>query len=197
MKNIFKFLGIALMASAMMVACGDKENTDGTDTTPVTPPAPTSSFTMNFDGTAYTIIDFQAVDHTSDGYITVYGYTTAQGENGIYTNGFLEATVVSNATYQSTGGDIMNFRDPSFIYVDVDGLLGDPNTSYWGWNCSSSTFVENVTAVDLNALTMSANWTVQVFSITDYIDANGDLSGVTLHPFTGEMVNAKWTWASK
>lgn len=49
MKNIFKFMGVALMACSLMVACGPKDPEENTDTTPVTP-EPTYSVTINWDG---------------------------------------------------------------------------------------------------------------------------------------------------
>lgn len=194
MKNIFKLLGIAALACSMMVACGPDE-TEVPDPTPTPDPQPQSRFVINFDGVETAVIDYQAVDHTDEGYLTVYGYTTENGQNGIFTMGYLESTVVANATYQSTSGDIMNYRDPNKTYYDAESVLGNEPATYWGWVSQSSTFIENVTAVDLNTLTMSANWTVNVVDIADYI-ANQGFDGCTAHPFTGEMLNATWAWAS-
>ena len=44
MKNIFKLMGVALMACSLMVACGSDENEDPVDTTPVTPPTHPTNF---------------------------------------------------------------------------------------------------------------------------------------------------------
>jgi len=55
MKNIFKMMGIALMACSLMVACGNKDEDEPIDTTPVTPPAPTSSVKVVWDGVEQTL----------------------------------------------------------------------------------------------------------------------------------------------
>ncbi len=55
MKNIFKMMGVALMACSLMVACGPKDEDDNVDTTPVTPPAPTSSVKVVWDGVEQTL----------------------------------------------------------------------------------------------------------------------------------------------
>ena len=69
----------------------------------------------------------------------------ASSQEDIYTNGFLECVPVSGATYESTGGDIMHYRDPNYTFTDDQGLLGDPGTTYWGYNTLSNTFLENIT----------------------------------------------------
>ena len=187
MKNIFKVMGVALLACSMiMVSCKKDENGDE-------PENPTqSSFTFNFNNQNRTVTEFLADDHTDEGYLTVYGYETAS-QNSCFVQGFLEATVIANGTYQSTGGDIMQFRDPSYTYTDDQGILGDAGDVYWGWNTVQSSFIENVTAVDLNALTMSANWTAKVFAIEDYIAAGGSTPN-NLIDFTGNINNMAWTW---
>lgn len=190
MKNIFKLMAVAMIAVSLptFTACSDNDDPDNPDN-------PTqSSFTFNFNNEERTVTDFQAVDHTDEGYLTVFGYETS-AQNSCFVQGFLESTVVSGATSQSTGGDIMNYRDPSYTYTDNDGVLGDAGDTYWGWNTVPSSFVENVTAIDLNALTMSANWTAQVFAIEDYIAGGGTPSN--LIDFTGNINNMAWTWTSK
>ena len=78
MKNIFKFLGIAVLACGMMVSCGKDNPEEGTDTTPVTPPAPQRSFTVTYGSTNLDITSFQAVNHSDEGYLTVYGYESGE-----------------------------------------------------------------------------------------------------------------------
>jgi hypothetical protein len=139
-----------------------------------------------------------AVDKTAEGYITLYGYKNASaGQNDIFVQGFLESSVVSGATYESTDGDIMNYRDPNIIFTDTENLLGQgAGGQFWGIATVPSTFVENITAVDLNALTMSGNWSAKTVLLEDYAEA-GSFDGLTQTDFTGNMVNMTWTWASK
>jgi hypothetical protein len=189
MKNIFKFMGVALLACSMiMVSCKkDDENSNE------------SKLTVNHGTTAFDAASVQAVDYTANGYITLYGFKSASaGQNDIFVQGYLESSVVSGATYESTDGDIMNYRDPSIIFTDTEGILNPetPGGDYWGIYTLPSTFVENITAVDLNALTMSGNWSAKTVLLEDYADA-GTFEGLTQTDFTGEMVNMTWTWASK
>lgn len=199
-----KFLGIALLACGLMFTSCKKDdktannNSDqnenpggGGQTTP-------DGTTIKFNGTTWTAAAVEAVDHSDESYLTMYIEKTAgcsSQYSDVFVQGFLESVVVSNGTYQSTGGDIMNYRDPNYIYTDEDGVLGDAGGQYWGWNTVSSSFIENVTAIDLNALTMSANFTANVFDIVDYIAAGGAVPS-TLYPFEGNLKNAHWNWAT-
>lgn len=188
MKNIFKFMGVALLACSMiMVSCKkDDENSNE------------SKLSVNHGTTAFDAASVQAVDYSAEGYITLYGYKNASaGQNDIFVQGFLESSVVSGATYESTDGDIMNYRDPNIIFTDTENLLGQgAGGQFWGIVTVPSTFVENITAVDLNALTMSGNWSAKTVLLEDYAEA-GSFDGLTQTDFTGNMVNMTWTWASK
>ena len=64
----------------------------------------------------------------------------------------------------------------------------------WGWNTNSSSFNEKITAVDLNALTMSGSWSADVFSIEDYVTYLADGTMPTMVPFSGTIDNMPWTW---
>ncbi len=80
MKNIFKLMGVALMACSLMVACGSDENEDPVDTTPVTPPAPTSSVTINWDGAEQTLGFTDAYASTQNS--KLFWFEGAKGLNG-------------------------------------------------------------------------------------------------------------------
>ena len=150
---------------------------------------------ITFNGNSWNAANAQGVDHTDESYITFLFYKVANSQNDIYCQGFLESVPVSGGTFESTGGDIMHYRDPNFTYTDNDGSLGgNPGDVYWGWNTISSSFTENITAVDLNALTISGNWTAQVGRVETY--ATTGEWGTTV-PFSGQLTNAQWTWTSK
>ena len=90
----------------------------------------------------------------------------------------------------------MHYRDPNYIFTDVDNVLGQgAGTQFWGWFSLTETFVEHITAVDLNALTISGDWSVEVGSVETYATTGGDWG--TTYPFTGKMTNANWAWTSK
>lgn len=192
MKNIFKFMGIALMACSLtFVSCS---NDDDDTTTPDNPQGNTASFVVTLDGATMQVTDFQAIDHTDEGYLTVYGYESAD-QNSRFVRGFLESTVVSGATNESTG-DYINFCDPANTYYDADGIFsqeGQPGT-YYNHYTKPATFVENVTAIDLNALTMSANWTAKVVMLADAAAAMS-FEGIPEVDFSGNINNMTWAWA--
>lgn len=209
-----KFLGIALLACGMMFTSCKKDDTTannnnnsgqsenpgggggtnpgggGGQTTP-------DGTTITFNGSTWTAANLGAVDHTSDNYLTFIIEKTSgcsSQATDTYLQGFMESVVIADATYESTEGDCMSYYDPSYIYTDNDGVLGDAGGQYWGWNAYKQSFVENVTAVDLNALTMSANFTEDVFDIVDYINAGGLPDN--MYQLKGTMTNAHWTWVS-
>ena len=160
-----------------------------------TPPPTEGSPKIMFNNSTWNAANMGAVDKSAEGYLYVEFFKVANSEDNIYCDGFLETTP-GNYDYQGTGGDIMRYRDPNYTYYDAEGLLdenGEPAT-YWGWNTNPSSFAEVITAVDLNALTMSGSWSADVYSLEDYIE-NGD--NVTMVPFSGQITNMPWTWMTK
>ena len=151
---------------------------------------PQNEAKVTFENASWVAANAVGIDYTSDNYITFYFFKVANSTDDIYCNGFLECVPVSGATYESTGGDIMHYRDPNHIFVDDEGLIGNPGTAYWGYNSLSNTFVENITAVDLNALTISGNWAVEVGEVAEYAQTG---QWTTTHNFTGKLTNATWT----
>ena len=155
---------------------------------------PQNEAKITFNGTSWVAANALAIDYTDEDYLAIYFFKVASSQEDIYCNGFLESVPVSGATYESTGGDIMQYRDPNHTYTDNDGNLGDPGTTYWGYNTLTNSFLENITAVDLNALTLSGNWTAQVGEVSEYA-TTGEWS--TTYAFSGNLTNAEWAWASK
>lgn len=223
MKNIFKFLSIALVAGAMMVACDKTPEGETTDTTGNTPvnPQPTSSYKISFNGNTWEPGVVRVYNHTDEGYITItsiydaedastvdaftqqyaqyiqYGMVDpGQGAEKPYVSGFLESTV-GEFTNESVG-DYMKFYDATQIYeLANDIILGEDTVSagsYYRWNAIKSSFAENITAVDLNALTMSATWSEDCFDFEQAYVVNNGASYGNLVPLTGTLTNYKWTW---
>lgn len=198
MKNIFKLMAVAMIAVSLptFTACGDDENTDSPDN----PNGGQSSYTVSFNSNPWTAAgDVYAYDFTSEGYLTFYAYSDAtESANQTAYNacqhpmvfGFLESRVCSGETYESTNGDCMKYYDATQTYTS-DGSDGvDPGT-YYRYNAIPESFTENVTAIDLTALTISANWNEQCFDIEEYIANQGTSYGNTL-PLTGNMSNLHW-----
>lgn len=210
MKNIFKFLGIAVLACGMMVSCGKDNPEEGTDTTPVTPPTPTyGDFTVTFDGNSWAAGATKFIDFTSenDPYITVYAYKTAADVNAsqasdVYIMGWLDA-VVGNFTYNDFASYI-KYYDPTNPFSPTETVTIGQNTFeagsyYWRYNPVTESFTETITALDLNERTMTATFSENIFDVENYIANNGQSYG-DLYVLSGNLANyhwAAWTPASK
>lgn len=168
MKNIFRILSVALVAGSMLfVACGKEDDpvtptpsnptdttstpTTPTDTTPVNPPAPAAPIVVTLDGTAteYTIF-MGAVD--GDELISVIAENAAAvsdttNMNYIYIWG---RKTVGTFPYDATA------QNPWIQIYEASAVA---------WTSGSAGAVgETVTAVDLNAHTLTATFTGSVFA---------------------------------
>ena len=152
------------------------------------------STTVSFNGNSWNAANMTAYDKTAEGYLYAEFYKVANSEENIYCDGFLEITP-GNYDF-ATNQDIMNYRDPNYTYYDAAGILDENGEvyTYWGWNTNSSSFQESVTAVDLNALTMSGSWSAEVFSIEDYVTYLQNGTMPDMKPFSGTITNMPWTW---
>lgn len=145
---------------------------------------------ITFNDTSWEPANVVGIDYTSQDYITFYFYKVANSQDDVFCYGFLESTTGS-FDYENSGGDIMYYRDPNHLIPDDLTLLPDDPGPHWGWESFPSSFVEHITAVDLNNLTISGDWSVEVGDILTYYAT--DDWGATI-PFTGVMENTHWTW---
>lgn len=200
MKNIFKLMGLALIAGSMMfVACNkDDEGNGGNGNNPTPEP---DGYYITMDGDSWQPVEIlgryneAGVDddgNAYDAYMTMQVNKT-EAEDSPYILGYLQATTISNGTYESTGGDIMNYRDVNDIYTDNDGVLGTAGGQYYNFVADRTSFVENITAIDLNATTMSGDWTENYLDLPTYIANNGAFTGAKT--LSGVMRNITWTAA--
>ena len=150
---------------------------------------------VTFNGSTWNAANMTAYDKTAEGYLYAEFFKVANSEDNIYCDGFLETTPGSY-DFQ-TNKDIVNYRDPNFTYYDAEGILDNENHQpgeYWGWNTNTSSFTETVTAVDLNALTISGSWNAEVFSAEEYVAYLQTGAMPAMHPFSGVIDNMPWTW---
>lgn len=110
MKNIFKVMGLALMACSLMVACGNDNNEEPNDTTPVTPPAPTSSVTIVWDGVEQNLGFKDAYQSSSNP--NLFWFEGAKGMNGQD----LEFPAFYMPFYQGSDGNFL----PAFLFTFTD-----------------------------------------------------------------------------
>ncbi len=133
---------------------------------------------VSFNGSTWVAADILLVeDHSTDGYITIAIEKTqrcSRNNTDVYLLGFLKNTTGS-WTYSSSGGHYCLYRDPSYIYRDANGVLGNAGGAYWGWNEVKNSFVENITEIDLNNMTISGTFSQDFFDIADYIAAGNTI----------------------
>lgn len=208
MKNIFKFFGIAVLACGMMVACGE-DPVEPNDTTPTDNPQPhpqTPKFTVSFNGSTWDAAA-SLFSHTNQGantldenWLILYGFKNADDATALlggsnptqpYVSGTM-MTIVGSYTNQTSGGDAVTYTDPTDIYA-YGGDDQNPAGNYLRWNAIKSTFVENITAIDLTARTMSATFSCDHFDLEQY-EANGGTSYGTTVTLNGTLENYGWTW---
>jgi hypothetical protein len=205
-----RFLGIALLACSMMFVSCKKDNPKpdnnnnqsenpggGGETNP-------SGVTINFNGGSWNAANMVAVDKSSQGYMYTRMYKTENSDEDITVSGYLQ-TNVGEYNYQTSQGDCMYYTDPNFTYIDQTGQLGEllqdedaaPGTEYSGWLSltGGDNFTENITAIDLNALTMNATFNQVIIKTSDVVDAGYQVPS-TRYNLIGNLNNAKWTWYS-
>lgn len=165
MKNIFKFLGIAVLACGMMVSCGKDNPEEGTDTTPVNPPTPPTptNLTIKWGGTLQTI-----------------GF-----DEGIY-----GGTVHRLTAAKALNGDEYEF--PMFVVsmdLDTDPQYGCTLTAHWNYNTQQGSVAGNTlypTQVYEQYAMQGQYGDYQLVSDADF-DPNYQFDG-TVHAFSGHIV---------
>lgn len=187
MKKIFTFLGIAVLATSLMTACGDENegNDDaladgtyriekGTDTT--------------WDAAA-----IEAVDFTANNYITLNCQNTDQS---VVVSGWLQC-VAGTFDAETSDGDFMRYRDQN-------DLITQNGETFYNFYPNTDSWAETISAIDLTALTLSGNWSEDY---TDYATAFANYDGSVVHfenmsaedikVLKGTMQNIHWdSWTA-
>ncbi len=203
MKNIFKFMGLALVAGSLLFTACKKDEPETNDTTPATP---ASSFKVTFGeasweaaGTIFTYTTQQG-STLDQNYLILYGFKNANDATAMlggsqateaYVSGTL-TTTPGSYTYQTSGGDVVSYTIPG----DVVYYEGDENNeagNYMRWQTISSTFIENITECDVTARKMSATFSVDQYDIENLINSGmTDYGEIT--KLNGTIDNYSWTW---
>ena len=166
----------------------------------------TGTYRITYNGSTWTPAVVNFFNYTSDGYMAISAYKNSgdagstHPTNDIRVWGYLESST-GTYTYSSSGGDIMRIYDPNDIYVVNSTIILSNNDtvdagSYYRYFPITNTFTETITAVDLNALTISGSWSVQLADIEQYIYNNGASYGAT-RTLSGTLSNYHWTWSSQ
>lgn len=183
MKNIFKFLSIALVAGAMMVACNPDNENGNTDTTPVNPqpqPQPaTPSASATFAGAEYNF-PVQTGMYVASYGISAFDFFTSggsitEGMPGceIYTS--LTSAGQGSATLDVSGSRPVLDGDPSVLEFYMNTYLSDQQGYAYGdwWG---ETAEINMTAFDMDngkaSFTVNATMFDALNSFVPGTDAN-------------------------
>lgn len=163
------------------------------------------TYRITFNSSSWNAAATRFVNYTSDGYITVFAWKNASDAslgmnpaNDVLVYGWLESSTGSY-TYSNTY-DYMNYRDPNqAVVVPNTVILSNNDTieegTYYRYFANPTTFTENITAIDLNSLTISATWSEQIFDIEQYINNNGTSYG-TMYNLSGTLSNYHFTLSS-
>lgn len=151
--------------------------------------------TISFRGNSWDAANLLGVDYSDDNYLAYYIFKTANDQEDVYLLGWLQSNTGSY-DYNSSEGDYFKYYDPTDLWTDEDNVLGQGVGDYYRWTPISETFVENITAIDLNELTISATWSEDCFDVEQYVAANLEDYGTT-YTLNGNMNRTSWEWASK
>lgn len=156
MKNIFKFMGIALMASALLVACNkDKEN-ENTDTTPAPVQA---SYSITFNGEVQNNLEYASA--MTNGEVWAFQAALRAEGNSVYFPYFVFYFVTED-------GVLSPFTEYTEAYIETYYTLDGSN--YGDWQVEDvETF--NVSKLDATARVLSLDADYLMYSLTDYIDS--------------------------
>jgi hypothetical protein len=185
MTKYFKLLGIALLATSLaFVSCGDEgdDTTDPGTNPPTEDPQPDpepepGTFTVTFGSDSYTPAVQVAAYTAAEGYyglISLKNEPQAQEEMYVdrvnfYSTSATVGTATGALNSSWTWGEQILQCEYFLVFDDLvtfDGqtLHGD----YW-----ARTVTENITAIDLTAMTISATINAEMISIWDGVDAEG------------------------
>lgn len=150
--------------------------------------AAVAGVTISFNGSTWTAAQVNAYDYSADGYLTFVFFKTANSQDDIYMQGWLESTVGSY-DYNSTQ-DYFKYYDVNNTYYDETGELGQgEGVTFYNWTPEPTTFVENITAIDLNNKSISATFSEDLYQLSDYVQGIDQY-----YTLNGTMNNATWTW---
>lgn len=155
--------------------------------------------TVTFQNKSWKAADIINTNSPSSNYLQLEIHKTANDDNDIFLLGTITKEVGKH-TFESSQGDYFTYIDPNQTWVDEEGVIIDqngaahPGTKYYVWQVAENSFVEKITAIDINAKTIDAEWSENLFSIYDYIEHNGTPS--TYYPLTCKMRKASWEWGT-
>lgn len=178
MKNIFKVMGVALLACSMvMVSCkkdDDKESSNIPDGIKVTFDGTTWNGNINGCASYGTALQFSAAE--------------TEGEFPMYDEAIQTTEVGSNhATANTTNGGLDN-QTYAWVEYYQSTYLVDGSNNYYGdwWGAEVNT---EITAIDLTALTVSAKMNGTMFSAAEAFVSGVGVAAAPHAPYSATFGN--------
>ncbi|MBO7101120.1 MAG: hypothetical protein J6V98_03770 [Bacteroidales bacterium] len=184
MKNIFKLMGLALIAGSMMfVACNKDENDDNNTNNNQ---EPASVITVQFGDNTWTPAQVEGEIYADEDYLDIALYADTNDVTKPMCSGELGLTVMTYDDTVCSFGYAMNQSD----------FVSYGQYTYYGWVTNTAyDGSQNVTAIDLNKKTISATGTYQLMSFEDYLayyQGQMAASDVRTAMLNLTFENAKW-----
>lgn len=196
---------MALLACSMILVSCKKDTPKPEEQT-----TDTKGVTISFNGSTWKAADMYCINHADEHYMEVIIEKTANcGLTAVVNNGQEPPTDIcmygvmatNTGTYNYvTNGAIIYYADPSEIFTDEEGVLGEVGKTYWRWNEVQNKFAETITAIDLNTLSINATFSSELYDINEVVNEGGYTQlgglpeGVTTKLLTGTMNEATWEW---
>lgn len=192
MKNIFKMMGIALLASSMLfVACNKDENTDENNNNN-NEPTVTNGIKVTFGDVNWTAADILGEEYASYGLLSIGAFKDYESSVAPFVQGYLPNAVRSATHGQGDYYYFFYYENDNDVTIDDDGSLsGTAGAELPNWQPRAG-FQENVTALDMNAMTISATAEGTLFYLPDYLQGTETTKDLNI-----VMTNAVWEPAEK
>jgi len=172
MKNIFKFMGLALVAGSLLFTACKKDEPENNDTTP-NQPVSTVVKTVNFDGSEWTPASIYATEYASYGLIN---WSVEGGANASdpMTFGYSGNTAGRTFEFDGNSTGIASYYYWMYLRNDDDyyTAMGSDSTMHDYPMWQPYTCVNNFQAFDANANTVSMTVNAQVFDVETYETTN-------------------------
>lgn len=166
MKNIFKFMGLALIAGSLMFTACKKDETDtNNDTTPQEEQPTQGTYSLVFDGTAITNQAYSNAMTAEQEGQTMWLFECAKSRSG----NSLALPYFSEMLIGASTTDMQIY--PTYTELYLNKVIEDEDENQYGdWQYDESTTFE-FTKVDLNKHMLSCAQTLKMWDYASYTDA--------------------------
>lgn len=151
MKNIFKLMGLAMMASALFVACGDDEEETDTVAEGIKVTFKNTTWNGNVNESSY------SADHN----LVHFAAAEAAEDFPMFDEGFLSSEAGTVTESAGAQGSFAQGSTHTWVEYYENTSLYDGTNYYGDWWAEQAT--TTITSIDLTALTVSAKMNGTMF----------------------------------